>query len=67
MNILDSQFNAENCIIHFVLNYFILPVPVAARSEARTVLNRSNTGIVVSNPDRGMVVCPRFSILCSPV
>jgi hypothetical protein len=37
------------------------------RSKARTVFNRSNTGIVDSNPARGMDVCPRSSVLCSPV
>jgi len=35
---------------------------MAARSEARTVFDRSNTGIVGSNPDRGMELCPRFSV-----
>jgi hypothetical protein len=36
-------------------------------SYIRTVLGRSNTGIVASNPVRGMDVCPRFSVLCCPV
>jgi hypothetical protein len=40
---------------------------MAARSKARTVFNRSNTGIVGSNPARGMYMCPRFSVLCCPV
>jgi hypothetical protein len=40
---------------------------MAARSKAHTVFNRSNTGIVVSNPARGMEVCPRFSVLCRPM
>jgi hypothetical protein len=43
-----------------------LLVPMAARSEARTVFCRSNTGIVGSNPTQGMDVCPRFSVLCCP-
>jgi hypothetical protein len=30
---------------------------VAARSEARNVFGRSDTGIVVSKPSRGMNVC----------
>jgi hypothetical protein len=38
------------------------PVPMADRSEACTVFGRSNTGIVGSNPTRGMDVCPRFSV-----
>jgi len=37
---------------------------MAARSKALTVFNRSNIGIVVSNPARGMDVCPRFSVFC---
>jgi hypothetical protein len=43
------------------------PVPVVARSEARTVFDRSKTGIVGSNPAGGMGVCPRFSVLYCPV
>jgi hypothetical protein len=35
--------------------------------EARTVFGRSNTGIVGSNPTRGMDVCPRLSVSCCPV
>jgi hypothetical protein len=38
----------------------IMPIAVAARSEARTVFARSNTAIVSSNPTGGMDVC-----LCS--
>jgi hypothetical protein len=30
-------------------------------------LDRSNTGIVGSNPARGMDVYPRFSALCCPI
>jgi hypothetical protein len=40
---------------------------MAARSKARTVFNHSNTGILDSNPARGMDLCPRFSVLCCPV
>jgi hypothetical protein len=40
---------------------------MAARSKARTVFHRSNTGIMCSNPARGMDVCPRFSVLRCPV
>jgi hypothetical protein len=39
------------------------PVPVAARSQARTVFNRSNTGIVGSNHTRGMNMCPSCVVL----
>jgi hypothetical protein len=48
-------------------NYIFTPVPLAARSKARNVFVRSNTGIVGSNPARGTDVCPRFSVLCCPV
>jgi hypothetical protein len=50
-----------------VLLRYILPVPMAVRSEASTVFERSKTGIVGSNPARGMDVSPRFSVLCCPV
>jgi hypothetical protein len=40
------------------------PIRVAARSKARNVFARSNTGIVGSNPTRGMDVCPRFFCVC---
>jgi hypothetical protein len=53
-----------NIIIVLVVSW---PVPMAARPKARTVFDRSNTGIVGSNPDRGIDVCPRFSVLCCPV
>jgi hypothetical protein len=45
----------------------IVPVRMDALSKARTAFNRSNTGIVISNPARGMDVCPRFSVFCCPV
>jgi hypothetical protein len=52
-------------VFKLLLNFW--PVPVAARCSVRTVFNRWNTGIVGSNPARGMDVCPRFSVLCCPV
>jgi hypothetical protein len=39
----------------------IMPVPMAERSEARTAFGRSNTGIVGSNPTRGM---DEFGFFC---
>jgi hypothetical protein len=39
------------------------PVPVVALSKARTVSDRSNTGIVGLNPAWGMDVYLRFSVL----
>jgi hypothetical protein len=33
-----------------------MPVPVAAQSKARTVFDRSNTGIVGSDPARSVEV-----------
>jgi hypothetical protein len=41
--------------------------PMAARSEAHTVFDRSNTWIMGSNPARGMDKCPLLSVLCCPV
>jgi hypothetical protein len=40
---------------------------VAARSEAWNVFARLNTGIVGSNPARGMDICMRLFCLCCPV
>jgi hypothetical protein len=42
-----------------------ISIPVAAWSKVRTVFGRSNSGIVGSNPTRGMDVYPLFSVLCS--
>jgi len=36
-------------------------------SETPTDFDRSNTGLVGSNPARGMDLCLRFSVLCCPV
>jgi hypothetical protein len=45
-----------------------LPVTVATRSKAWTVLDHSNAGIVGSNPTPGMDVCVRlfyvYVVLC---
>jgi hypothetical protein len=45
----------------------MLPITVAARSEAWTVFACSNTGIVRSNPTRGMDVCLPLLCLCCHV
>jgi len=59
----DGISNHGNLIYSFKVHYeFFKPVPTAARSEARTLFCRSNTGIVGSNPIRSMDVCPRFSV-----
>jgi hypothetical protein len=50
------QYLESNNDIYKVLS----PVPMAARSKARTVFGRSNIGIIGSNPAQGMDVCPRF-------
>jgi len=47
--------------------YITKPVPLAARWEARTVFDRPKTGIAGSNTAWRMDVCPRFSVMCSPV
>jgi hypothetical protein len=40
--------------------YSLPPITVVARSETWTVLTRSNTGVVGSNPTQGMDVCVCF-------
>jgi hypothetical protein len=51
----------------YIMNRISLPVPMAERSEARIVFGCWNTEIVISNPTRGLDVCPRFSVLCCPL
>jgi hypothetical protein len=40
------------------------PITVAARPNARTVFARLNTGVVRSNPTRGMDICLRLFCVC---
>jgi hypothetical protein len=51
----------------FVTAELRLLITVAARSKAWTVFARSNTGIVGSNPTRGMDVCVCLFCLFCPV
>jgi hypothetical protein len=44
--------------------YVNLPITMAARSKARNVFARSNTGVVGSNPIQGMDVCVRLFCIC---
>jgi len=55
--------------LHIYLRYLQVtqPIPVAMLSKSHTVLDRSITVIVGFSPGRGIVSCPRFSVLCSPV
>jgi hypothetical protein len=46
--------------LYFAIRKEEMPITVAARSEARNIFARSNTGIVGSNLTTGMDVCPRF-------
>jgi hypothetical protein len=41
-----------------------MPITGAARSKARNVFARSNTGVAGSNPTRGMDVCLRVFCDC---
>jgi hypothetical protein len=55
------------CIMHrkkFWSCWAHLPITVAARSKAWTVFSRSNTGIMGSNPTRGMDVCVLLFCVC---
>jgi hypothetical protein len=42
----------------------VMPITVAARCKAWTILARSNAGIVGSNPTQGMDVCVRLLCVC---
>jgi len=61
---LENQIQFKDPLPH--TNFIHLPVPVAARSKARMVLDRTNTGIVGSNPAPDMYG-PRFSVLYYPL
>jgi hypothetical protein len=52
--------------LHDLLTRIALPLPitVTARSKARIVFARSNTGIVGSNPTQNMDVCVRLFCVC---
>jgi hypothetical protein len=41
------------------------PITGAARSKTWTVFARSNTGVMGSNPTRGMDVCVRLFCVCA--
>jgi hypothetical protein len=67
-----GEFNAHKWTlvkqeINLVHYWTKLPVQMSARSKARAVFDRSNTGIVGSNPARCMDVCSHFSVLCCSV
>jgi hypothetical protein len=51
-------------IFIFTTCRFSVPITVAARSKARTVFARSNTGIVGSNPTQGMDACLHLFCFC---
>jgi hypothetical protein len=51
-------------ILYLSLLFGLVPITVVAGSKALTVFARSNTGIVVSNPTRGMDVCVRLVYVC---
>jgi hypothetical protein len=51
------NLNDKNLGDEFVTKCKVRPVPMAARSRARTVFDRSNIGIVGSYPARGIYMC----------
>jgi hypothetical protein len=55
----DRCFDRKNA-----LQEACMPITVAARSKAWTIFARSSTGVVGSNPARGMCVCIRLFCVC---
>jgi hypothetical protein len=52
-------------LLYFVtIQLLSLPITVTARSKTRTVFDYLNTGIVGSNPTRGMNVCVHLFCVC---
>jgi hypothetical protein len=56
----------DHCSDSYILHPVKQPTPITevTRSKAWTVFARSNTGIVGSNPTRGMDVCVRLFCVC---
>jgi hypothetical protein len=50
---------------NFMFNIKSMPVPMSAQSKPRTAFNRPNTGIVGSNPARGMGVSTFLCVVLS--
>jgi hypothetical protein len=60
-----SQKNGENYAARrFMRVVCRLAITVAARSKAWTVFARSDTGVMGSNPTRGMDICVRLFCAC---
>jgi hypothetical protein len=47
--------------------YVRMAGPSGREVRGKYYFGLSNSGIMGSNPTRGMDVCPRFSVLCCPV
>jgi hypothetical protein len=64
-----SDFFLESHLVkvsYDICNIFLyLSVPMAVRCKARTVFDHSNTGIVCSNPARGMDLCICVLLCCA--
>jgi hypothetical protein len=60
-------YSVHTAISQSVLKESIPPISVPSPYKECTVLDRSNTGIVGSNPTRHVDVCERLSVLCCPV
>jgi hypothetical protein len=43
-----------------------MPITVVMRSQVCTTLNRSNNGIMGSNPSGGVAGCMNFYVSCCP-
>jgi hypothetical protein len=56
----------KSCISEFPIGIWIPePITVAALSKSWTIFARSNTGVVGSNPTRGMDVCVCLFCVCT--
>jgi hypothetical protein len=68
MIVLEAEAN-HNPVRNFNIQHWknTKPITVVARSKAWTVFGRSTTGIVGSNPTRGMDVCVRLFCLYCPM
>jgi hypothetical protein len=64
LTVANFEVQRNNVEVYFTYLHSAVRITVASRSKARTIFVRSNTGIMGSNPTRGMDVCVRLFRVC---
>jgi hypothetical protein len=66
---INTRLQVERLYLHLILVYYLmlLVITEAARSHLLTAFTSLNTGMLVSNPTGGMVLCVFILRSCCPV